>query len=171
MSEKNFRLILFVALLCVAPTIVFLVQVVITIPPVVILSAMVVLLVEYFKESGGVSILIIAFLAATFLISFGIFWLIAYIFAKIASWLPSIWLRYTWLATLLMVLWSVSQQPIYGAGGHGPGSFGPIQDIWEQGLAIKPDAPWNYYFISVGMIIGCAILWRGITYLISRKTA
>ncbi len=127
MSEKNFRLILFVALLCVAPTIIFLVQVVITIPPAVILSALIVLIVEFLKESGEVPILIIAFLAATFLISYGIFWLIAFVFARIASWLPSMWLRYAWLGTLFLVLWRVSHQPYYGAGGHGPGSFGPIQ--------------------------------------------
>ena len=103
MSEKSFRLIIFVALLCVAPTIVFLIQVVVTIPPVFILSAVVVLLVEFLKESAGIPILLIAFLAATFLISNGIFWLIAFIFAKIASWLPRVWLRYAWLATLLLV--------------------------------------------------------------------
>ena len=171
MSEKSFRLIIFVALLCVAPTIVFLIQVVVTIPPVFILSAVVVLLVEFLKESAGIPILLIAFLAATFLISNGIFWLIAFIFAKIASWLPRVWLRYAWLATLLLVLWRVSQQPFYGAGGHGPGSFGPIQDIWKQGLGFKPDANWNYYFISVGVIVGCAILWRGIAYLIARKNS
>ena len=171
MSEKNFRLILFVSLLCVAPTIVFLIQVVITVPPVVILSAIVVLFVEFFNQSEAVSILIIAFLVGTFLISCGVFWVIAFILAKIASWLPSIWLRYAWFATLLIALWGVSQLSIYGAGGHGPGSFGPIQDLWKQGLGFKPDAPWNYYFISVAVIIGCAMLWRCMTFLISRKVS
>ena len=169
MSEKNFRLILFIALLCVAPTIVFMIQVVVTVPPVVILSAVVVLFVEFFKQSADVPMLLVAFLVATFLISYSIFWLIAFIFSKIASWLPSTWLRYAWLATLLLVLWRVSQQPYYGAGGHGPGSFGPIQDIWKHGLGFAPDTSWNYYFISVGVMVGCAILWRGITYLVARK--
>jgi hypothetical protein len=129
-TERAFRHILFVALLLVAPAVLFLVQVVFVVPPVLLLAGAV-RMVPKLVASGfsRENLIFLALLLAGAVVFAGPCYLLAWLLGKIAARLPTGWPRPVLLAVLLAALVWVTQQPIYGGGGHGPGKFGPLQEL------------------------------------------
>lgn len=128
MEERTFRRILFGASLLAAPGVLFLVQVIFIVPPILLLAAAggaaVKLVVTGF---GGESMFLFLITLITALLIAAPFWLAAWILGRIARLLPARWQRIALLIALLAGLAWVTQLPIYGGGGHGPGKFGNLQ--------------------------------------------
>jgi hypothetical protein len=129
-AERTFRRILFVALLLGAPAVLFLIQVVFVVPTVLLLAGAV-RMVPKLVASGFAreNLAFVLLLLAGALIFAGLCYLIAWLFGKLAARLPAGRPRLALLGVLLAGLVWVTQQPIYGGGGHGPGKFGPLQEL------------------------------------------
>ena len=133
MSALTFRRILFVALLLAAPAVLFLVQAVFVVPTTLLIAGAVRMLPKLVASGfGGENVAFIGFLAVSSLIFAGLFYLLAWLCGKLAKRLPVGWPRGALLAALLAGLTWITQRPIYGGGGHGPGKFGPLQDLLRE---------------------------------------
>jgi hypothetical protein len=127
-GERTFRRILFVALLLGAPAVLFLIQVVFIVPPVVLLAGAVRVVPKLVASGfGRENLFFFAALLAGALICAAPCYLLAWLAGKLAARLPAGWPRWTLLGLLLAGLAWVTQLPIYGGGGHGPGEFGTLQ--------------------------------------------
>ena len=129
-NERIFRHTLFVALLFGAPAVLFLVQVVFIVPPVLLVAGAVGLLAKLVATGfARESLFMLVALLLGAIITAGPSYLLAWLLGKLAARLPAGWPRWTLLAALLAGLARVTQQPIYGGGGHGPGKFGALQSL------------------------------------------
>lgn len=130
MSELAFRRVLFVACVVAAPAVLFLIQVVFIVPPVLLLAGAVQMLPKLVASGFGTenSFFFVALLAGAG-IAAGPYYLLAWLLGKLAARLPAGWPRATLLAALLAGLLWVTQRPIYGGGGHGPSRLGPLQEL------------------------------------------
>jgi len=145
------RLFLFF-LLAVAPGFVFLLQVVIFIPPAAILATVLAQAWQAIIGGQANELSFALFFFPHFLLFTLLYWLLASFFSRMISRTGKpalIWLLFS------AVLFWVTQQSIYGAGGHGPGRYGPVQNYfldpsWSFGTQ------YAYYFASL-MIIGVVL--------------
>jgi hypothetical protein len=129
-GELTFRRILFVALLLGAPAVLFLIQVVFIVPPVLLLAGAVRMVPKVVASGfGRENLFFLVMLLAAALVFAGPCYLFAWLLGKLAARLPAGWPRPALLAVLLAGLVWVTQRPIYGGGGHGPGKFGPLQEM------------------------------------------
>jgi hypothetical protein len=129
-DERTFRHTLFVALLFGAPAVLYLVQVVFVVPPVLLLAGAVGMLAKFVATGfGRESLFMLVALLAGALICAGPCFLLAWLLGKLAARLPAGWPRWALLGALLAGLVWITQQPIYGGGGHGPGKFGSLQSL------------------------------------------
>lgn len=128
MEELTFRRILFGAALLTAPGVLFLVQVIFIVPPVLLLAAAGGMAVKVVTSGfGRENMFLFVVTLMTALLLAAPFWLAAWLLGKIARRLPAPWQRIALLVVLLAGLAWVTQQPIYGGGGHGPGKFANLQ--------------------------------------------
>jgi hypothetical protein len=133
MNERTFRRILFAALLLVAPTIIYLVQVVFVVPTVFVPAGLFYMFYKLVAHgwSNDVPIFIVFFVVH--LAVFGsIYALLAWLVGKLCCLFVHGWLRLVPLALLLVGLGALTQLSIYGGGGHGPMKVGPIQDMLAE---------------------------------------
>jgi len=130
MNELMFRRILFIAMVLAAPTILFLIQVVFIVPPVLLLAGAV-RMVPKLITSGfdGENLTFLVLLLVGGVVLSGPYYLVAWLLGKVAGVLPFGWMRLALLGMLLAGLLWVTQQSIYGGGGHGPMHVGPLQDL------------------------------------------
>jgi hypothetical protein len=144
MSEKTFRTILFVALLLVAPALIFLVQVVFIVPPVFLLAG-----VTYVLKKTVVSgfhlenLAFIGFFLAHLLVFGGLYWLLALILGKMAKLLPGATPRVVLLVALLGGLAWLTQQPIYGGGGTARPEWAPFSFCWSNSAKTMAAPRWR----------------------------
>lgn len=161
MSEKSFRTILFVALLLVAPAILFLVQAIFIVPPVFLLAGFVYILKKLLLSGPGLdNLTFLAFLSVHLLIFIGVYWLLAWLLGKLTLLTPHRNLRGVLLLLLLAGLGWLTQLPIYGGGGHGPAKMGPLQHLLK-GLeqSYGPGSMLTVYLTALGLV-GAAWGWR-----------
>jgi len=161
MSEGSFRTILFVALLLVAPTLIFLVQVVFIVPPVLLLAGLVFLVKKIATSGfGNDNLVFFAFLAIHLVIYGGLYWLISWLVGKLASLFPKGLPRTILLLVLLAGLAAVTQVPIYGGAGHGPADMGPLQHLLARlEKSYGAGSVLTVYLTSIGLV-GAAGAWR-----------
>jgi len=162
-GERTFRRILFVALLLGAPAVLFLIQVIFVVPTVLLLAGAV-RMVPKLLASGFAweNLAFIAFLLACALIFAGLWYLPAWLFGKLAARLPAGWPRSTLLGVLLAGLVWVTQQPIYGGGGHGPGKFGPLQELLGSlDKSFGAGTALTVYAVALALVLfPLALAWR-----------
>lgn len=160
MNEKGFRTVLFVALLLVAPALLYLVQVVFIVPPVFLLAGLVYTLKK--AVAAGFSTEQLAFLAfflVHFLLFAGAYWLLAGLLGRLARLVPRGPACYGLLVLVLAALGGLTQLPIYGGGGHGPARLGPLQHLLiglEQSYG--PGSMLTVYLSALGLVV---IVWGG----------
>lgn len=130
MSERLFRRVLFLALLLVSPTIIFLVQVVFVVPTVFLPAGLFYMIYKLVAHGWGNDVPIFIGFFLIHLAVFGsCYWLLAWLVGKLCCGIfAGLW-RLVSLVVLLAGLGALTQLPIYGGGGHGPSRFGPIQFI------------------------------------------
>lgn len=129
MTETRFRRLLFIALLLLAPALLFLVQVIFVVPPAALLAG-----AGYVtaKACAGAplrqSLLFLAFLLLHLVLFGGLYYLLAWLLARLTRSLSG---RGRALIQLLLlgILAGISQLPIYGSGGHGPAHLGTLQAL------------------------------------------
>jgi len=129
-EELTLRRILFGASLLTAPAVLFLVQVIFIVPPILLLAAAGGMAVKLVTNGfGRENMFLFLITLVTALLLAAPFWLAAWLLGKIARLLPARWQRIALLVVLLAGLAWVTQLPIYGGGGHGPGKFGNLQTM------------------------------------------
>ena len=155
MSEKTFRTILFVALILVAPALLFMVQVFFLVPTVFLLAGTLLMTVKSLTSGfDSENLAFLAFFAVHFLLFGGIYWLLAFAMARLASLFPSATARRTLLGLLLLGLSVLSQAPVYGGGGHGPLRMGPLQFVLkEMGGSYGQGAVWGVYLVALATVL------------------
>lgn len=161
MSEKTFRTILFLALLLVAPALLFMVQVIFVVPPVFLLAGLAYMLKKtVFGGFGMENLAFIAFLLIHLLIFGGLYWLVALALGKLAKLTHHGALRTCLLIALLGGLACLTQLPIYGGGGHGPARMGPLQHLLiELKQSYGTGAVVSVYLTAAGLL-GATAAWR-----------
>ena len=118
------------ALLLAAPSVLFLVQVVFVLPPVLLLAGAVRMVLKILGGGlGSENLTFFTLLLLGFVVFSAPYYLLAWVLGKAAAGLPRGWPRPTLLVALLAGLAWVTQQPIYGGAGHGVGEFGPLQQF------------------------------------------
>lgn len=160
MTENTFRTILFIALLLVAPAILFLVQVVFIVPPVVLLAGLVYLLKKIAAGGLGLdNLTFLAFLLIHLAIFGGMYWLLAWVFGKLARLLAPGLPRCIFLGLLLAGLACLSQLPIYGGAGHGPARLGPLQTLLAALTRSYGDHSALILSLTAGTLVAAAAIW------------
>jgi hypothetical protein len=153
-TERTFRRLLRAALLLVAPTLVFLVQVIFVVPTIFVPAGMVYMgykLVAYGWDSEMP--IFIGFFLLHLAVFGGLYAVLAWLVGKLCCLIFSERLRLIPMLLLLAGLAALTQLPIYGGGGHGPGRFGPIQFIIaELGRGYGAGAVYTVY--GTGLLIG-----------------
>lgn len=145
------RLFLFF-LLALAPGFVFLVQVVVFIPPAAILATVLQQIWQTLTGGQYNEMGVVLFFFPHFLLFTLLYWLLAGLFASLIKRLGNPTL--IWLMFVGALAWT-TQQTFYGAGGHGPGDFGPVQmyfldPSWAFGTHV-------FYLVSlivIGSVLG-----------------
>jgi hypothetical protein len=153
-TERTFRRTLWVALLLVAPTLVFLVQAIFVVPTIFIPAGMIYMgykLVAYGWNRE--TLIFIGFFLVHLAIFGGLYALLAWLVGRLCCLIFSERLRLIPMALLLAGLAALTQLPMYGGGGHGPGKFGPIQFIIAE-LGRGYGAGVVYAVYGAGLLIG-----------------
>jgi hypothetical protein len=153
-TERTFRRILWTALLLVAPTLVFLVQVIFVVPTIFVPAGLVYMGYKLATHgwSGEMSVFIGFFLLHLAVFG-GLYALLAWLVSKLCCLIFPERLRWIPMALLLTGLTALTQLPIYGGGGHGPAEFGPIQFIIAE-LGRDYGAGAVYAVYGAGLLIG-----------------
>lgn len=161
MTETTFRTILFIALLLLAPVILFLVQVVFIVPPVVLLAGAGYLLQKI--AGGGFSLdnlTFLIFLLLHLVFFGGIYWLLSWILGKLARLLPRGAPRIALLGVLLAALAGLSQLPIYGGTGHGSAHLGPLQSLLADLERSYGTGSSLGIYIAAAVLVVAVVGWR-----------
>lgn len=158
MSERTFRRILFAALLLVAPTIIFLIQVVFVVPTIFVPAGLVYMLYKLVASGWDSEMpIFIGFFLVHLAVFGGLYALLAWLIGKLCCLFVQGWPRLVPLTLLLAGLAAMTLLPIYGGGGHGPSSFGPIQFIIaELGREYGSGAVYAVY-VSAALLCGLAV--------------
>lgn len=161
MSEKTFRTILFIALMLVAPALVFMVQAIFVVPPVFLIAGLVYMLKKTVISGFGMeNMTFIAFLLIHLLIFGGLYWLLALVLGKLAKLTPRGAPRTCLLIALLVALAGLTQLSIYGGGGHGPARMGPLQHLLtELEQSYGTGSMLSVYLTAAGLV-GTTAVWR-----------
>jgi hypothetical protein len=153
-TERTFRRLLWAALLLVAPTLVFLVQVIFVVPTIFVPAGLVYMgykLVAYGWNSEMP--IFIGFFLLHLAVFGGLYALLAWLVGKLCCLIFPERLRLIPMALLLAGLAALTQLPIYGGAGHGPGKFGPIQFVIAE-LGRDYGAGAVYAVYGAGVLIG-----------------
>jgi len=127
MHEKTVRTLLFAALLLAAPALLTLIQAVFVLPPVFLLAGTLVMLVKTIEAPGSENVTFLAFFAVHFLVFAGLYWLVAFLVAKLGARFLSARGRTVLLGVCLAGLAALTQAPLFGGAGDGPMRLGPLQ--------------------------------------------
>ena len=130
--EKLARRTIFVFLLALAPGLVFMIQVVAYIPPALVFSGVVSL--AWMQIDGGrmAALMPLGFLLAHFLLLAGLYWILAFMLGKLVVLFRRPSTCGFLLALVLTGIAAFSQRSVFGGGGHGPSTLGPIQSLFGE---------------------------------------
>jgi len=161
LSEKTFRLILFVALLLTAPALLFLVQAFLVVPPVFLLAWLLYMLKKSVVSGFGMeNLTFIAFFLIHLLVFGGLYWLLALVLGKVAKLVPRGAPRTALLIALLAGLAGLTQLPIYGGGGHGPARLGPLQHLLAELERSYGSGSMLAAYLTAAGLLGAMLAWR-----------
>ncbi len=156
--EQIVRRIFYVLLLALAPGFLFMVQVVIFLPPALIVARIESLLWAYFSAGTAVPTAAVGFLLGHFLLLACLYWLVAFALAKMVVFFRRPNTSNVVFGVTLVGIAGVSQLPIFGGGGHGPGTFGPLQ-LWFSEWAPASGNQLPAYLRSLGFFAMIALVW------------
>lgn len=132
MFDREFliRHALFLALVLIAPALVFLIQVVFIIPTALIPTGIVYMFLKM-ADSGlrMESLWISLFFGLHALIFIGLYWMLAWLLARLLASRAALALRLTLAGLVAGALIRVALLPVYGGGGHGPMHLSPLPEF------------------------------------------
>lgn len=169
MQRSTIQWLLFASLFLTAPALLFMVQVVIFMPAVFMLGGVFYMLPKLF--TGGhltETISFVGFFLFHLLVFSGIYWLIAWLTAKLICLIQKTKIRSLSCLILVAILISLTFFPIYGSGGHGPMR-------WTNLAGLCADFNHSYNFpvtlVVYGSSIGLGLLLFISTSRLKRRRA
>lgn len=156
--ELFVRRIIYVLLLALAPGFIFAVQVVLFVPTALIFVGLLRALWTQLSSGTLNALGPVGFALAHFLLLAGLYWLIAFLLAKLVVFFRQPSTSRLVLSLLLLGIVGVSQLSIFGGGGHGASDFGPVQSLFKStghfgGRSMLLYAASVLFFASVAFVL------------------
>jgi len=165
MSPRLIKWTLFTALMLSVPALLFLVQAFMFLPAIFFAAGVLVVLPKLFVSGhAGESVWFLLFLGVHLLVYGGLYYLISLLLAKAISCIGPPLGRAVAIAALLAGLLVLTFLPVYGGGGHGPMTWGPLSDLFAE---IDRD----YGDYTTVLVYGGALLAFAAIFLYRRRRA
>ncbi len=163
MFDREFliRHALFLALVLIAPALVFLVQVVFIIPTALIPTGIVYMLLKMVDSGLRMeSLWISLFFGLHALIFIGGYWLLALMLARLLASRASLGLRLLLAGAIVGALIRVALLPVYGGGGHGPMRLSPLPEFLAELIRQYDALGLAAALMTLGLLGLLPPLWR-----------
>ena len=165
MSPRLIKWTLFTALLLSVPALLFLVQAVMFLPAIFFAAGVLVVLPKLLVPGHAAeSAWFLLFLGVHLLVYGGLYYLISLLLAKAISLIKPPLGRAILTGALLAGLLALTFLPVYGGGGHGPMTWGPLSHLFAE---INRD----YGAYTAPLVYGATFLAFGALFVIRRRRA
>jgi hypothetical protein len=157
LKEPVIRWTVFMTLLLTVPALFFLFVVVMFTPAVFFYAGILYVIPKLFTGNIGESLSFIALLSIHALVYSLIYYLTAWLAAKLICLVQRTVLRGALLTVLVGSLFAVTRLPVYGSGGHGPMHWKTLTELLtEIQMTYGPAAPFAVYGTALLLVVG---LW------------